>query len=58
MVFLWHADVATNVASVKARCHVSMYIHATWRTHMRVCMCVHVCAHVISEIKHPFHNIS
>ena len=54
--------MAADVAAVKMRRHVVVYIHATWRTHiclgkcvrMYACICAHVSARVISEIKHPF----
>ena len=46
MLFLLLADVAANVASAKTRRHMTVYIHAMWRMHMR--------ARLISEIKHPY----
>ena len=38
--------MVADVVDGKMRCHVAMYTHATWCTHMFVRMCVHVCARV------------
>ena len=47
-IFLSHDDETADVAQAKMCRHVAAYVHAMWRTRM------HVHAHVISEIKHPF----